>query len=296
MPAPPALDRRTLLALTGGLSLAACAPSNGTRDDGAASGTAGPSADPADAATPTAGRTGRISYGDDPSQWAELQRPEGEARGTVVVIHGGFWREAYGAELGEPLAADLVERGWTTLNVEYRRVGNGGGFPQTFDDVHSALELVDAGGPVVTLGHSAGGHLAAWAAGRLRSGAWPGRVEVTHVLSQAGVLDLASAYRERLGSGAVDDLMGFDPEDPRFASADPAQQLPIDASVWALHAADDEQVPIQQSQDYVAAARAAGTRAELVEVTGGHFDLIDVTTDAWARVVGILDSISPPLT
>lgn len=289
------IGRRTLLAMTGTVPLAACAGSASTPRDTEVGSPRTPDQDSATGSV-DASAVGKVSYGDDPSQWAELRRPEGETRGTVVVIHGGFWREAYGAELGEPLAADLVERGWTTLNMEYRRVGNGGGFPQTFDDVHSALELVDAGGPVVILGHSAGGHLAAWAAGRLRGGTWPGRVEVTHVLSQAGVLDLASAYRERLGSGAVDDLMGFDPEDPRFASADPAQQLPIDASVWALHAPDDEQVPIQQSQDYVAAARGAGTRAELVEVTGGHFDLIDVTTDAWARVVEILDGISPPLT
>ena len=74
--------------------------------------------------------TERLTYGDDPSQWADLRRPEGTSRGVVVIIHGGFWKAEYDASLGEPLAADLTARGWTTLNVEYRRVGNGGGFPR----------------------------------------------------------------------------------------------------------------------------------------------------------------------
>ncbi|WP_298752243.1 alpha/beta hydrolase [uncultured Serinicoccus sp.] len=307
MPAAPVLDRRSLLALTGGLSLAACtgggSPGTGGVSTGGTPGaTSSPPASPGPApATSGQQRSGRISYGDHPSQWAERQVPDGPSRGTVVVLHGGFWRDAYGADLGEPLAADLLARGWSTLNVEYRRVGGGGGYPQTFDDVHAAIELLggeesgdgDGTGPVVTLGHSAGGHLAAWAAARLDAG-WPGRTRVTHVVSQAGVLDLGTAYQERLGSGAARDLVGFGPDDPRFAAVDPIRQVPLGAPVWALHAPDDGQVPISQSQDYVTASREAGGTAELVEVTGGHFDLIDVTTDAWARVVEVLDGISPP--
>ncbi|MDX6327563.1 MAG: hypothetical protein QOK15_3917, partial [Nocardioidaceae bacterium] len=143
----------------------------------------------------------RISYGTDPSQYAELYRPAGPSHGVVVVIHGGFWRAQYDASLGQPLAEDLARRGWTAWNVEYRRVGNGGGAPQTFDDVSAAIDQL-AEVPeldlsrVVTLGHSAGGHLATWAAARGRSAAQPPeRVEVTAVVSQAGVLDLVSAYR-----------------------------------------------------------------------------------------------------
>ncbi len=233
----------------------------------------------------------RLSYGDDASQWVDRYDPDGTSRGTVVVIHGGFWQASYGADLGVSLAVDLSARGWTALNVEYRRVGNGGGFPETFDDIHAAINLAEGDGPVITLGHSAGGHLATWAAARQRFEAWAGGVAVTHVLSQAGVVDLTAAYEQDLGGGAVESLMESDPEDPSYDLADPMRQVPLDVPVWCLHAPDDENVPLTQSQDYVQAATEAGATAELVEVTGGHFDLINPGTDAWQAVVGLLETI-----
>jgi len=84
----------------------------------------------------------RYDYGQDPSQWGELFLPDLPAgrkhRGVVVVIHGGYWRSTYGAELGEPLARDLAEHGMAAWNLEYRRAGNGGGWPGTFQDILAA--------------------------------------------------------------------------------------------------------------------------------------------------------------
>lgn len=221
--------------------------------------------------------TQTIRYGEHPSQYVELTRPDGASRGTVVVVHGGFWRAAYDLDLGRPLAADLVARGWTALNVEYRRVGDGGGVPQTLDDLRAAIGTLEGtDGPVVTLGHSAGGHLATWAGSQVAA--------VTHVISQAGVLDLVAADRERLGDGAVRAFLGDAPID---AAVDPLQQLPLDVPVWCVHGTDDDIVPISQSRAYVAAA----TGAELVEVEGDHFVVIDTGGDAWARTVEILEGI-----
>jgi acetyl esterase/lipase len=228
-----------------------------------------------------------IRYGDDPSQLVELSRPRGTARGVVVVIHGGFWKAAYDLSLGRPLAADLVGRGWAALNVEYRRVGNGGGVPATLDDVRAAIATLDDSGldrsTVVTLGHSAGGHLAAWAGHAVDP--------VTHVIAQAGVLDLVAGDRDGLGGGAVRAFLGH-PAGPGDAEVDPRQQLPLDVPVWCVHARDDDTVPFSQSEEYVAAATAAGARAELVEVPGGHFEVIDEAAEAWRAVVGVLDGIS----
>ena len=107
-------------------------------------------------------------YGPDPSQFGELYRPAGGSAGCVVIIHGGFWRARYDCSLGRPLGLDLQRRGYTVWNLEYRRVGNGGGWPATFEDVASGLavlrELDVDTSAVVAVGHSAGGHLATWAA------------------------------------------------------------------------------------------------------------------------------------
>ncbi len=241
--------------------------------------------------------TRQVSYGDDPSQYAELTLPSGTPHGLVVVLHGGFWKAAYGADLGQPLAARVAELGWAAWNVEYRRVGAGGGWPETFDDVHAAIEAVaahvDDRSTVVTLGHSAGGHLAAWAAARGRFERWrPTRVAVTHVVSQAGVVDLTQAFRDDLGAGAVAGLMGAGPAAPAYDLADPARQLPLDVPVWCVHARDDDTVPFSQSEAYVERATAAGARAELVEVPGGHFGVIDVQSPAWRRIEQVLAGIA----
>lgn len=240
----------------------------------------------------------RHAYGDDPSQYGDLLLPEGTPRGVVVVIHGGFWKSAYDAgSLGLPLAEALAAEGWAAWNLEYRRVGTGpgggGGAPATFDDVAAGIDHltgldVDTS-TVVTLGHSAGGHLATWAAARGRYG-WAEAVPVTHVISQAGVLDLRAAHDADLGAGAVEALLGHPPTtaDARF---DPAQQLPVDVPVWCVHARADANVPFSQSADYVERARAAGAEATLVEVDGDHFTVIDTASEAWTRQLAILDAI-----
>src|SRR4051812_50171887 len=105
------------------------------------------------------------------------------------------------------LAEDLAGRGWAAWNIEYRRLGSGGGVPATLDDVSAAidhlaqLQHVDLS-RVVTIGHSAGGHLAAWAATRDHH-----RVAVTGVVSQAGVLDLERARGLRPSHGVVERLL-----------------------------------------------------------------------------------------
>ena len=70
----------------------------------------------------------RLDHGPDPSRFGELTLPAGTGpAGVVVVVHGGFWRSGYGLELGRPLAVDLANSGFAVWNVEYRRVGGGGG-------------------------------------------------------------------------------------------------------------------------------------------------------------------------
>lgn len=280
------LPRRSLLALLGAGASAALVGCGTPEDDGKGH---------------TASMTRqRLVYGDDPSQWADLTRPVGVPRGIVVVIHGGFWKSSYDASLGEPLAADLASRGWAALNVEYRRIGrgsgSGGGLPATFDDVSAAIDLLDTvedldQTKVTALGHSAGGHLAVWAAGRMARERWSSaRVPLTGVISQAGVLDLETAFHDNLGGGAVAALMGGAPG-PDYDDADPTRMLPLNIPVRCVHAPDDANVPISQSEEYVRRATEAGADATLTRVTGGHFDLIDVDSEAWIAQIALLDGL-----
>jgi acetyl esterase/lipase len=238
----------------------------------------------------------RIDYGGHPSQFGELTLPAGPLRGVAVVVHGGFWRQRYGLELGRPLAADLARAGLAAWNVEYRRVGGDGGWPATFEDVAAALDLLAgpvqeaAGGRlpldrVVAVGHSAGGQLATWLAARpglatSAPGAGPA-VRLRGAVSQAGVLDLVDAAQRRVGSGAVEDLLGGHPAavPDRYALASPMERLPIGVPVVCVHGTADANVPIRQSERFVAAARGA---AELVRLHGAdHFAVIDPAADGW---------------
>lgn len=234
-------------------------------------------------------------YGPDPAQFGELSLPDGPALGTVVIIHGGFWRARYDLSLGRPLAADLAARGYAAWNLEYRRAFGGGGWPATFDDVAAGIDLlatlpVDTS-RIVAVGHSAGGHLGVWAAGRawLPDGA-PGarpRVAVTGVVSQAGVLTLADCARDRLGEGAALDFMGGGPDElpEAYRLADPMTCPAVPANVRCLHSRGDQRVPYSYSERYVAASAAAGGHASLVETFGDHFTLIDPASSDWETAV-----------
>jgi acetyl esterase/lipase len=245
------------------------------------------------------------AYGPDPDQYAELSLPLGERRpGVVVVIHGGFWRAAYDASGGRPLAADLAERGWVAWNIEYRRVGKGGGWPTTLQDVADAIDLlaeldVDTS-RVAAVGHSAGGHLATWAAGRAglppsAPGASP-RIHLTAAVPQAGVLDLHTAATTNVGGTATPDLLGGMPDQvpDRYLVTDPIVAVPLSAPVVCVHSRPDDTVPIAQSEAYVAAAGAAGADVELVEVAGDHMAHRDPTSMAWAAVIDALPRLMSP--
>ncbi|MEA2155254.1 MAG: hypothetical protein QOE11_1394 [Solirubrobacteraceae bacterium] len=229
-------------------------------------------------------------YGDHPRNVADLHRPAGAGPHPVaVVLHGGYWQPPYTKLIMRPLCLDLVRRGWAAWNVEYRRLGrDGGGWPQTFDDVALAIDhlaqLADPAldiGHVVLLGHSAGGQLALWAGGRSElppgaPGATP-RVRAHSVLALAAVSDLVGAgrpARELLG-GSIEQV----PD--RYAQADPMRRLPLDIPVGLVHARGDETVSVQRSRDYAAAALAAGADVSLIETPGGHRDPIDPPSEAW---------------
>jgi len=268
----------------------------------------------------------RHRYGADREQHAELYLPGGAGPHPVVVlIHGGSWHKRYGKRVTRALARDLRRRGFAVWNIEYRRLGNGGGWPHTFADVGAAIDHLGAlDAPldlarVSVVGHSAGGHLALWAAGRegLSPGA-PGalatprtrdashagaraaqggaEVRVTRAVALAGVCDLEGAYRLWRG-GSVRALLGGSPEQrpERFAVADPTAHLPLQARVLLVHGVEDTTVSVELSRSYAHAAAAAGGAVELAELSGGqghHRAHIDPRSAAWRTASAWLEGFS----
>jgi acetyl esterase/lipase len=226
-------------------------------------------------------------YGDGRSQLGELFFPaRTDPAPVAVVIHGGFWRDAYDRSLMDGLCCDLASAGWAAWNLEYRRLGGGGGWPQTFEDVAAGIDyldrLVEDLSVVVTIGHSAGGHLALWVATRPDP-----RVRVTHAVAQAGVVDLVEAARLGLSRGVAEELLGGSPSEvpERYERASPAARLPLGVPQLLVHGDRDDIVPAQMSRAYASRAAAAGDDVELVvHEELGHFEHLDPRSAAWESV------------
>ena len=263
-----------------------------------------------DLSRPAAAPALTLHYGDLPDQVADVRLPSAdEARPLVVVVHGGFWKAQYDRGHAGEQSVGLAVAGYVVATVGYRRVGQrGGGWPGTFDDVAALTDAVPSlvadalpervdTTRTVLVGHSAGGHLAAWAAARHRlpeESPWRRADPLdVGVVSLAGVLDLELAAQLGLGGHAARRLLGGSPrrQRDRYALADPAALLPTGGRLVAVHGADDDIVPIEMSRRYVDRALAAGDHAELREIADcGHFELIDPVSAAWPTVLAAVDS------
>ncbi|QST00425.1 alpha/beta hydrolase [Pontibacillus sp. ALD_SL1] len=253
----------------------------------------------------------KIFYGDHTDQFGELRLPEGDGPHPVaVVIHGGFWREPFNLNLMDKVAEDLTTQGFATWNIEYRRVGqDDGAWPNTLLDAGQAFDYVlklaheynlDTS-KTITIGHSAGGHLAMWLAGRHKiSPISDLYVENPHsvagVVSLAGVVDLETMYNVH---HFRDTSMGAEPNNPvadllkgspkevseRLKAASPLELLPFNVPHVLIHGALDIHVPIGISSRYQRIAEELAEFVKFVELTEAeHFMLIDTKTEAWAAV------------
>ena len=244
-----------------------------------------------------------IRYGPSADHEGDLFLPATPLPPVVCLLHGGFWRMPYGRDQMTAMAEDLVSRGLAVWNLGYRRLGvPEAGWPGTMDDVAAGVdhlarlsaEGVDLDLSRVTLvGHSAGGHLALWAAarnGKGRSGA--PRVRAMAAVGLAPLADLAGAHEAGLGRGAVAELMGGSPSQypARYQAASPMALLPLRVRQLILHGSADQLVPIDLSRRYARAAGAAGDTIELIELPGtGHMEYLDPGSEAYATLRRRLD-------
>lgn len=244
-----------------------------------------------------------IAYGVEPLQFGELRIPKGRGPFPVaVIIHGGCWLKQYDLKHAAREATALTALGIATWTIEYRRADDfGGGWPGTFEDVAHATDYVAQLGArypldlkrIVLIGHSAGGQLALWLASRAHNmSAAPNPdsmpLAVRGVVLLAGITDLRTfgARSGRCG-GAVATLLGGSPaaQTARYDAVSPVELLPLGVPVRLVHGTADKSVPVQQSQDYTARARAAGDDVKSSIIPdAGHFDLLEPGTTAWPAV------------
>lgn len=255
-----------------------------------------------------------IAYGTDADQFGELYLPKAPGPHPVaMLIHGGCWSKRLpGLELMAYVAADLRGRGFAVWNVEYRRLGGaGGGYPGTFLDAGAAVDELRALAPqfsldlhhIVLIGHSAGGHLALWAAARNRLPAnSPLRhgnpLPVSAVVALSGINDLRTFHDGGPGvcgePRTVDRLVATATRtgDP-YADTSPAAMLPLGVKQLVVTAQFDDIVPLGFGAVYTNAARAAGDFVQYQEVaSAGHFDLIDPRSPAWTNVVPLIENLA----
>lgn len=258
--------------------------------------------------------TATLPYGPAPSQYAELFLPTGPTAGAgphpvAVLVHGGCWTSRFGGITQlRNMAGALAARGIAVWNVEYRRVDEeGGGYPGMYLDMHAALDLLAAQAPrhrldlnrIVAVGHSAGGQLVQWIAGRDRIPATSplfraNGLKVGNIVSLGGLADLrheaalikASCDRDTVQLAGTPSAARPDV----FADTNAAELMPNGSRTWLVTGALDTISPPRVAHDYAARARQAGDVAEVVILPdASHYDEVAATSPAWPRVLEVIE-------
>lgn len=243
----------------------------------------------------------RLSYGRDDHQVGDLYLPSGAGpHPLVVLLHGGCWRARVDRSYLGGFAQNLTEDGLAVWNLEYRRVGGGGGWPETFQDVAAGTDFLPEIAAehrldlsrCVAVGHSAGGHLGLWLAGRRRLPATsalyrPNPLKLKGVISLAGIPDLAEALAQEICQDMVKQLLGGRPDEMpgRFRDGAPAALLPLGVPQILINGTHDHVVPAAYIERYARAAALAGddVRLEILPDTG-HFEIVVPGTTVWPMV------------
>lgn len=206
-----------------------------------------------------------IRYGPHSDNIGDLRRGD---EGLAVLVHGGFWRHEWARDTMEALAVDIARRGRHTLNIEYRRLGDGGGWPGSAHDVLMALDVIPQLGfgtsQTSVIGHSAGGHLAIWAASRTST-------EVSRVVALAPLIEL--------DRHAGSQLFGASESSTLLHSGAPARITPGGISTTLVHGTSDALVPVEHSLSL------RGEQAVEVDTPDiGHFEILDPTQGHWEEI------------
>lgn len=259
---------------------------------------------------PVVAPTHSIPWGPGSTDVADLWLPDAPGPHPVVVmVHGGCWqKEIADRTLMNWAAEDLRKRGLAVWNIEYRGVDeDGGGYPGTYTDVARAADALreQADGydldlkRVAAFGHSAGGHLALWLAGRPRLPASsPTRVgdplRLVGVVNSGGLADLAASKdvtQRSCLADIYDTLIGSISSTRANVLSDtsPVELLPLRVTQVSVNGYRDRIAPPVLGESWTRKAKAVGDSARVeVVMDSGHVELIAPGTKAWEAEVAAL--------
>jgi acetyl esterase/lipase len=252
----------------------------------------------------------RLPYGPLPLQFGDLWLPKSDGNAKhrwplVVFIHGGWWKAEYDLGYAGFLCEAMRSQGVAVWSLEYRRVGDeGGGWPGTMQDVAAGMDHVEKLAQaypldlqrVIAAGHSAGGHVAFWLAGRHHIPHASPLYEPQPTVALRGVVALAGAVDLRLtielggffsfsnGGPSVRALLGGDPKQvpERYSAADPGRLLPLGVRQILVQGSNDDQIPAELPQRWAENAKRQGDAVEVKIVPGAdHFEVVDPQSKAW---------------
>lgn len=250
--------------------------------------------------------TAKIAYGSAPSQYAELFLPAGDGPFPIaVLVHGGCWTIKFGGiEQMRNLAGALAAHGIAVWNVEYRRVDEeGGGYPGTYQDINGALDLLGAQaarhrldlGRIVAIGHSAGGQLVQWIAGRNRIPAssplfQANPLPLREIISLGGLADLRNE-RELIKASCGRDTVQLagSPSAARpdvFSDTNAVELVPNGSRTVLITGELDTISPPRAAHDYAARVQLAGDAASVIILPGAsHYDEVAASSPAFKLVL-----------
>jgi acetyl esterase/lipase len=226
-----------------------------------------------------------VCYGDLDEHIADVRygKTHSAQRPLIILLHGGFWRPAYDRKHTGPMAVAIAHAGWTIASIEYRRLP--GNPDATLNDVSQAISQLPAlvkhhNGQVIVIGHSAGGHLALWAAVNCAA-------TLIGAVALGPAADLHYGYDNAIGDGAVLAFLGTPPAER--SDVDPCVMPSPQIATTIIHGKQDAIAPIAMTENYL--ARHPKTRVVRLDECG-HFAVIDPLSSAWPVVIDELNRLS----
>ena len=200
----------------------------------------------------------------------------------------------------QTFADRLTNDGLAVWNLEYRRLGNGGGWPMTFLDVALGADYLKSLAKsypldlskVIAVGHSAGGHLALWLGARPKlpttSKLYTNHpLELKAVMSLAGITTLSRSIKEDICGKEALSLMGGSPKEhpERFREVALEAFLPLDIPSILIHGEQDRIVSLSHVKPFLKEASRTGSEVEFISLAEtAHFDLVVTSSSAWQHV------------